>query len=79
MMNEIEIKTDTRRAIVPVTVFVKARRQTVRTLAGQAVLSMLHSWGTAGAGTAFVHMKVAAGDSLLYAARCSDSLPVVRS
>lgn len=77
-MNTIEIKTDTRSAIVPVTVRMPIRGGTVRTLAGQAVLSMLYSWGTPGAMAAYAHMKVAAGDSLLYAARVSSSLPVTR-
>lgn len=72
MTNRIEISTDTRRAQVPVTVYVRAFRKTTRTLAGQAVLSMLHAWGTDGASAAHAHLKIAAGDSMLY----GNSLPV---
>ena len=66
MTNTIAIKTDTRSAVVPLTVRVVNR--TTRTLAGQAVLSMLHAWNTASACAAYKHLQVAAGDTLLYAA-----------
>jgi hypothetical protein len=68
MNGTIHIATDTRSATVPVTVRMPGR-SAVRTLAGQAVLSMLHSWGTVAAATAYAHMKVACGDSLLYSVR----------
>lgn len=65
--NTVTVTSAFRTATVPVAVRMPGR-SAVRTLAGQAVLSMMYAWGTPGAPAAFAHMKVAAGDSLLYAA-----------
>lgn len=69
MMNNIEITTETRTATVAVTLFVKARRRTERTLAGQAALAMLHAWNTASACHAFKGLNAAADETLVYAGR----------
>lgn len=68
MTNTIQIATETRLAIVPVTLFVRASRRTERTLAGQAVLSMLHAWGTASACAAHNNLMHAASETITYAA-----------
>jgi hypothetical protein len=59
-MNAMTISTDTKLATVPVTVFVRARRRTERTLAGQAALAMLHAWNTASAALAHKNLDAAA-------------------
>jgi hypothetical protein len=66
--NTIEISSETRTATVAVAVYIKARRRTARTVAGQAALSMLHAWNTASACHAFKNLQVAADETLLYAA-----------
>jgi hypothetical protein len=66
-MNEIEITTETRRALVPVTVFIRAFRRTQRTVAGQATLAMLHAWNTASACHAFNGLRTATDETLTYA------------
>ena len=60
--NAIEIATDTRIATVPVTV--RAHRRTVRTVAGQAVVAMLHAWNTASSVAAFKNMQSAVAETL---------------
>lgn len=64
MTNTIEIKTATRRAVVPATVFIRAFRRTSRTVAGQAVISMLHAWGTASANAAYGQLVNASNETL---------------
>ncbi len=64
MTNSLTISTDTRRATVPVSMYIRAHRRTSRTVAGQAALAMLHAWNTASAVAAFKTLQSAASETL---------------
>jgi hypothetical protein len=72
MTNTITIESATRTATVPVTCRVVNR--TTRTVAGQAVVAMLHAWNTASACHALKNLQAAADETLTYASSRSAAL-----